>query len=118
MTTSNSETEKPQAYRMVIKQLLTDYAAYKPSYGDIEVQTLFDSEHDHYQVLAIGWYNKQRIYGCSMHLDLKQGKIWIQANNTELDIAQNLVERGIPKEDIVIGFHPPHFRQFSGYAIA
>ncbi|MFG3816675.1 XisI protein [Limnothrix redekei] len=84
----------------------------------MEVQTLFDSEHDHYQVFAIGWYNKQRIYGCSMHLDLKQGKIWIQANNTELDIAQNLVERGIPKEDIVLGLQPPNFRRFSGYAIA
>lgn len=118
MEVLNSDLEKLQVYRTVVKQLLTDYAAYKPSYGDIEIQTLFDSEHDHYQVLAIGWHNKQRVYGCSIHLDLKQGKIWIQANNTELDIAQALVENGIPKDDIVIGFQPPHFRRFSGYAIA
>ncbi|WP_346016557.1 element excision factor XisI family protein [Chroococcidiopsis sp. CCMEE 29] len=37
-------------------------------------------------------------------------------NNTELDIGQDLVERGIPKENIVIGFQPPYFHQYSGYA--
>lgn len=58
-----------------------------------------------------------RIYGCSIHLDIKDEKIWIQINNTELDVGQDLVERGIPKEDIVIGFQPPYLRQYSGYAI-
>jgi hypothetical protein len=110
--------EKLQTYRTLIKQLLEQYAAYKPSYGDIEIQTVFDTEHDHYQIVAIGWDKKERIYGCSIHLDIKNEKIWIQINNTELDIGQDLVERGIPKEDIVIGFQPPYLRQISGYAIA
>jgi hypothetical protein len=44
-------------------------------------------------------------------------KIWIQVNNTELDIVQALVEMGVPKEDIVIGFQPLYLRQVSGYAI-
>ena len=48
-------------------------------------------------MIAVGWDGKQRIYGCSLHLDLKDGKIWIQVNNTELDIAQELVNRGISK---------------------
>ena len=108
--------EKLQTYRTIIKQLLEQYAAYKPSYGDIEVQTVFDTEHDHYQVVGIGWDKKERIYGCSIHLDIKNEKIWIQINNTELDIGQALVERGIPKENIVIGFQPPYLRQYSGYA--
>jgi len=105
-------------YRTIIKDILKQYASYQPSYGDIEVQTLFDSESDHYQVIAVGWDGKQRIYGCSLHLDLKDGKIWIQVNNTELDIAQELVNRGISKQDIVIGFHTAYLRQFSGYALA
>lgn len=108
--------EKIQTYRQVIKELLGQYATYKPSHGDIEIQTLFDTAQDHYQVLAIGWHNKERIYGCSIHLDIKNEKIWIQINNTELDIAEKLVTMGVPKEDIVIGFHPPYLRQYSGYA--
>jgi XisI protein len=108
--------EQIQTYRTLIKQLLEQYSAYKPSYGDIEVQTVFDTEHDHYQVIAIGWNHKERVYGCSIHLDIKDGKIWIQVNNTELEIGQDLVEMGVPKEDIVIGFQTPYMRQFSGYA--
>jgi hypothetical protein len=115
MATLNPTTEQ---YRTSIRQLLTQYATYKPSHGDIETQTIFDTEQDHYQVVAVGWDNKQRVYGCSIHLDIKDEKIWIQINNTELDIAQDLVDLGVPKEVIVIGFQPPYLRQYSGYAIA
>jgi XisI protein len=69
-------------------------------------------------VVAIGWDKEERVYGCSIHLDIKNEKIWIQINNTELDIGQDLIEMGIQKEDIVIGFQPPYMRSFSGYAIA
>ena len=63
--------EKIDKYRAIIKQILSQYSSYKPSYGDIEIQTLFDTEQDHYQVLGVGWNKKERIYGCSMHLDIK-----------------------------------------------
>jgi len=111
--------EKIHNYRTIIKQILRQYASYKPSYGEIEIQTLFDIENDHYQVLWLGWNTKdERVYGCSMHLDIQAGKIWIQANNTEMDIAEALVERGVPKEDIVIGLQPAYLRPYTGYAIA
>jgi XisI protein len=106
-----------EKYRNIIKQFLTNYAANKPSHGDIEVQTVFDNEQDHYQVVAIGWDNKQRIYGCSIHIDIKDNKIWLQTNNTEIDIGQDLLNSGVPKEDIVIGFQPRYLRAISGYAI-
>ena len=38
--------EKIDKYRAIIKQILSQYASYKPSYGDIEIQTLFDTEQD------------------------------------------------------------------------
>lgn len=110
--------EKIQNYRTIIKQILSQYATYQPSNGEIEMETLFDTEQNRYQLLAIGWNQDKRIYGCSMHLDIKAGKIWIQANNTEVDIAEALVAQGVPKEDIVIGLQPAYLRQYTGYAIA
>ncbi|NEO41515.1 MAG: XisI protein [Moorea sp. SIOASIH] len=107
--------EKLQTYRSIIKQLLSQYASYKPSHGDIEIHSIFDTENDHYQVMAIGWDKKERVYGCSVHLEIKNGKIWIQNNNTEWDIGQDLVNMNVPKNDIVIGFQPPSMRQYSGY---
>ena len=110
--------EKIYNYRTIIKQILSQHASYEPSHGEIEMQTIFDTEQDRYQILAIGWNKEKRIYGCSMHLDIKLGKIWIQANNTEIDIAEALVAQGVPKEDIVIGLQPAYLRQYTGYAIA
>jgi XisI protein len=66
----------------------------------------------------VGWQNERRIYGCILHLDIKDGKIWLQHNGTESDIAQELVELGIAKTDIVIGFHSPFKRQFTEYAVS
>lgn len=109
--------EKKDKYRLIIKQILSQYATYKPANGNIDLQTIFDSEHDRYQVLAVGWEENHRVYGCSIHLDIKEDKIWIQDNNTEIDIAQELVTEGVPKDDIVIAFQPPYLRKVSGYGV-
>lgn len=57
-------------------------------------------------------------YGCILHLDIRNGKIWLQHNGTENDIAAELVEMGAAKSDIVIGFHSPFKRQFTEYAVS
>lgn len=44
-------------YRKIIRQLLTKYLEYKPSYGDVEIEVIFDNENDHYQIISIGWHN-------------------------------------------------------------
>ncbi|NEO03364.1 MAG: XisI protein, partial [Moorea sp. SIO3I7] len=38
-------------------------------------------------------------------------------NMTEMKIAQKLVERGVAKEDIVLGFQAPEFRQYTDYGV-
>ena len=40
------------------------------------------------------------------------GKIWIQWNSMEDDVAADLVERGIPKSDLVLELYPPSLRKF------
>jgi hypothetical protein len=67
--------------------------------------------------MHIGWQNDWRIYGCIFHLDIKDGKVWLQHNGTEDDIPAELVKMGIPKADIVVGFHSPFKRQFTEYAV-
>jgi hypothetical protein len=50
-------------------------------------------------------------------IDIKGSKVWIQANNTDLDIAADLVTAGVPKEDIVLAFHAPYKRPYTGFAV-
>jgi hypothetical protein len=49
-------------------------------------------------------------------LDIKDGKIWVEQNTTELRVAQALVEQGIAKDSIVLGFQAPDMRQYTEYA--
>jgi hypothetical protein len=86
--------------------------------SEVEYQLVTDTEHDRYQLLDVGWQDLKRIYNCYIHLDIKDGKIWIQRNMTEADLAQELVELGVPKEDIVLGLHPPYKRPYTGYGVA
>lgn len=82
---------------------------------EYEIQTLFDTQQDHYQLLHVGWRNNKRSFGCILHLDIKKGKIWIQHDGTEVGIANQLVELGVPKEDIVLAFHEPEIRQYTDF---
>jgi hypothetical protein len=106
-------------YRQVIQDLLTEIRGYTdPSNPNgIEEQVVFDTEHDRYLLIDVGWNQKEYVYGTLVHIDIKNGKVWIQQNNTEINLAERLVERGVPKENIVIGLHSPFMRQFSGYAV-
>ena len=96
---------------------MAKYAQYKPSYGEVEIEQVFDNERDHYQRISIGWNKQKRIYSPMMHLDIKNEKIWIQENTTEVDIASELIEMGVPKQDITIGFHYPKMRQLTDFAV-
>jgi hypothetical protein len=104
-------------YRQIVQQLLKAYTEIKFSNEDLETELIFDAERDRYQVVYVGWSGERRIYGCSLHLDIKNGKIWIQHDGTEGGIANELVERGVPKSDIVLAFHSPFKRQFTEFAV-
>ena len=109
--------ERLEQYRNIIQQLIKQYGAYKPSYGDIEVETIFDTERDHYELVNVGWNDHKRIRGCVLHIDIKDGKIWIQHDGTENGVANELVELGVPKDDIVLAFHAPYKRRYTGFAV-
>jgi len=106
-------------YRQYIQQLLSERArraAKPPNAREYEVETLFDTQRDRYQLLYVGWRGNKRDFGCILHLDIKDGKIWIQHDGTEVGIANELVEMGVPKSDIVLAFHEPEIRQFTEFA--
>lgn len=75
-------------YRQIIESVLKSHADLKTNNSDVEYQVIFDTINDHYQLLDVGWEGLKRVYNCYIHLDIKDNKIWIQRNMTEIDIAQ------------------------------
>lgn len=112
------KTDKLETYRTAIQTFLTEYASVPISNGDIETHTVFDVPNDHYQVINIGWDGYRRVYGCIIHLDIKDGKVWLQHNSTERRVAHELVAMGIDQQDIVLGFQLPTMRQYTDFASA
>lgn len=110
--------DKLTRYRMVVKEMLSEYAAIPISNGEIESFTAFDLEQDHYQVINIGWDGYRRVYGCVLHLDIIDGKVWIQHNMTERRIGHDLMDKGVAREDIVLGFQAPEMRPYTEFATA
>lgn len=105
-------------YRQIVQDLIAEIQNYSGSDSNgIEEEIVFDRERDRYLLIDVGWNQKEYVYGTIIHIDIKDEKIWIQRNNTEINLADRLVERGVPKENIVIGLHSPFMRQFSGYAV-
>lgn len=109
--------DKLNHYRESICKFLNRYAkAWQEQ--DIETQLIIDSERDHYLLLRIGWELERRVNYAVFQFDIKDGKIWIQENNTDVEIDKDLEEMGISKKEIVVGFHHPSMREYSDYAVA
>jgi XisI protein len=111
---------KIKQYEQLILNYLAENVLHTSESEGYERVVVSDKENHHYQLLATGWATPTRfINAIAIHLQIKSnGKIWLLENNTELHPAEDLVQLGVSKEDIVLGFHPPQLRTYSGYAMA
>jgi hypothetical protein len=105
-------------YQQIVQNILLTYTQLQYAHGEFHNFRVFDCETDNYLVLSEGWDGDIRIHGCLIHLQILDGKVWVQRDGTEDGIANDLVEAGIPKDHIVLGFHPPEVRPYTDYAAA
>ena len=109
---------KLETYRQIIEQLLDEYTQIPYAYGEVESKVVYDRQNDQYLMLAIGWEGVKRVHGCVVHIEIIDGKVWIQQDGTEDGVAGELVEKGIQSGNIVLGFRPAQLRQYTGFAVA
>lgn len=110
--------DKLNFYRQYIKNLLLEYQSGDKQNEHRESQLIFDEKQDHYLWLKVGWNDYERIYYSVIHFDIKNGKIWLQKNATDLNPAEDLIELGVAKEDIILGLQPPYKRPYTDYGVA
>lgn len=111
--------DKVEHYRDIVRRVLSSIARIPYSNPAIMHEAVFDKENDRYLVMSVGWKEPTyRLHFCLIHLDIIDGKIWIQRDGTEDGVAYDLEEAGIPKSDIVLAFHSMSVRPHTGYAVA
>lgn len=111
--------KKVEAYKAIAHQITVETGALgETEDGSIRSQVVIDHERGHYLAFFNSWHESTRTYGCYLHLDVEpDGKVWVQHDGTDLRIAEQLVDHGIPPSDIVLGFQSPLKRPDTGYAI-
>jgi hypothetical protein len=84
--------------------VILHYAQFKPSHGEIRLDTVFDEAQDRYALMQVGWERGRRVRGNLIYVTLKDNRVWIEYDGMEQGITDDLIAAGIPSERIVLAF--------------
>ena len=95
----------------IIEQTLCEAARFFAFPDKFETVTVFDRENRRFLIMDEGWEGFERIHRVWAHLEIRDGKIWIQEDRAQDVLAVALMAAGIPKEQIVLAFQHPARRK-------
>jgi hypothetical protein len=104
-------------YQQRVERLMREYASFRASRKDVEAVLIVDAERRHFLLMYRGWDGPRRVHHVAVHVELRGDKVWLQCDNTDLVVAEDLVAAGIPKDAIVLGFRAPEVRPYTDYAV-
>jgi len=110
--------EKIVRYRAILAQIIWEEAQHHLIESDIEVCQICDDEHQHYQLLYLGWQASKWVFAPIIHLRIHNEKIWVEHDGTEEGITNKLLAAGVPRDEIVLAFYSPQKRSYTEFAIA
>jgi len=103
-------------YRDAVGRLMGEYVAFKTSRKGVEAVLIVDAERRHFLLMYIGWDGPRRVHHVAVHVEIRGEKVWLQCDNTDLVVAEDLVAAGIPRDAIVLGFRAQEVRPHTGFA--
>jgi hypothetical protein len=84
----------------------------------VETVVVEDPAQGIFLLQRLGWHAGKRINNVVILARVRDGKVWVEEDNTDLCFADELVSAGVPKEDIVLAFQPPERRHLTEFAVA
>jgi hypothetical protein len=104
-------------YRQCVRRILEERATWLPRTVSVKSEVIVDPASDHYELLQLGWNGRRRIHTVVFHIDIIDGKVWVQHDATDRPVVDDLLAAGIPASDIVLGFHPAELRPHTEFAV-
>jgi hypothetical protein len=98
-------TDESLLIESVLHECVRRYAT-----DDARMFTVFDRERGHFLIIEEGWLGDKRLYNPFVHVELREGQVWVLQDYTNHGIANDLVGAGIPKDSIVLAYRPPSAR--------
>ena len=100
--------EKVKKYQKNLLEFLNYYGNIKsPFMPDVESKVITDIKNNHYLMQRIGWYEDRHVNYTVFHFEIRNNKVWVHENRTDLNIDAELIDRGIAPKDIVSGLDHP-----------
>ena len=91
-------------YQQAIKNVISLYAKFRPSHGNIRLDTLFDDAQGHYALMQVGWDRGRRVRGNLIYIVLENEQVIIEYDGIEHGISEDLMAQGVVEKDIVLAF--------------
>jgi len=102
---------KQKKYRQAVLSFLESEAKIPAVVGHIERKIVADEQRGEYLLVNTGWRGTLHVNSIIYHFEIKpDDKIWIHANWTDQLIDEDLAERGVDPNDLVLGFVPDYYR--------
>jgi hypothetical protein len=108
--------DKLKKYEKIVNEVILDVSE---KLSDADSILSIDKIHGQYLILMDSWEGIERNYGPLVHIEIKpDGKIWLRFDGTDLEIGQELLNKGISEKDLVLAFHSPQMRKYTKFAMA
>lgn len=92
-------------YQKAILDLFQEYDKFWGLSGGLQNRIIADTKQNAFVLISFGWQNEETYtHLLCFHIEIINGKVWVLENNTEALIVDELIEKGIASEDIVLGF--------------
>lgn len=97
--------DKTIKYQNAILNLFQEYDKFWGNSGGLTNRIIADTKQNAFVLISFGWQNNETYtHLLCFHIEIIDNKVWVHENNTEALIADELIEKGVEAEDIVLGF--------------
>ncbi len=111
--------DKLKKYHQIADLIVREIAQKLTTDNNSEALLSIDKSHGQYIILSDGWEGTERNYGPLVHIEVKpNARVWLRCDGTDLEVGQELLDKGILAEDLVLAFYSPAMRKYTHYAVA
>jgi len=96
--------ETTASVRETVKDVIRQYAALRPSHGEIRLESVLDETHDRYALVQVGWDRGRRVRGLLLYIVVVDDKVYIEYDGMERGIMEDLLRRGVAENAIVSAY--------------
>ncbi len=103
--------DKTEKYQNAITSFLNEQGLLKIyKKPKVKSRVIIDKENNQFLLVWTGWHEASYIHRLWYHFEIIDNKVWILHNSTDVEVDKELIEKGIPKTDIIGAFVPEYLR--------